>query len=109
MWSTVHEFRCTACYVMCFEHIRRRIRGVCDHCLYGSESIAELLLLPIYDSVLVSPDLSVISALSQNNRLQFPHSGASGKICLRYTNQATIQRVIKIIAQYLVPQMNFEG
>ena len=62
-------YRCTACYVMCFEHIKRRIGGVCDHCLYRSVSIAELLLLPIYNSVLVSSVLSVISAISQNNRL----------------------------------------
>ena len=42
---------------------------MCDHCLYGSKSIAELLLLPMYDSVLVSSFLSVISAISQNNKL----------------------------------------
>ena len=66
-YSTCVPMYC--CYVMCFEHIRRRIRGACDHCLYGSESIAELLLLPIYDSVLVRSVLSVISAISQNNKL----------------------------------------
>ena len=97
------------CYVMCFEHIRRRIRGACDHCLYGSESIAELLLLQMYDSVFCV--LIYLSSL-QYHKITGYHFLTAEQV-VRYvpriqTKQQN-QRVIKIIAQYLVPQMNFEG